>query len=118
MVADRLADQEEDPDAKPIPLRDLMAISRDAADRFGYGKHTTQTNVNVDFAAQLERAIRRSGKLADPRVIDGTAKEVSAEPPASLSAPASSPDVGRVSAGDDRKIAAVIPLPEGFRRRA
>ena len=117
MITDRLQEQEEDPDAKPIPLRDLMAISRDAADRFGYGKHTTQTNVNVDFAAQLERAIRRSGKLADPKVIEGKAKEVSAEPPQSLSAPAEPPALSRVSAGDNRLVAAVIPLPAGFRRR-
>ena len=116
MISDRLQEQDEDPEAKPIPLRDLMAISRDAADRFGYGKHTTQTNVNVDFAAQLERAIRRSGKLADPRVIDGTVKQVPAEPPASLSAPVESPS-GRAVAGDDRRIAAVIPLPAEFRRR-
>lgn len=57
-IADRLAEAEEA--GETLPVRDLLAISRDAADRFGYGKHTTQTNVNVDFAAQLERAIRRS----------------------------------------------------------
>jgi len=46
-----------------LPTRDLIAISRDAADRLGYGKHSKQTNVNVDFAAMLEKAIARSGKV-------------------------------------------------------
>jgi hypothetical protein len=43
-----------------LPTRDLMAISRDAADRTGHGKVQTNMNVNVDFAAKLEAARRRS----------------------------------------------------------
>jgi hypothetical protein len=59
-IADRLdqADEEED----ILPVRELIAISRDSADRIGYGKKQMQVNVNVDFAAQLEKAIKRSGK--------------------------------------------------------
>lgn len=63
MLADKLdaADELEE----TLPTRDLIAISRDAADRFGYGKKQTNLNVNVDFAAQLEKAIKRSGKTID-----------------------------------------------------
>ncbi len=61
MIADKL-DSAEDDDGPVIPMRELIAISRDAADRFGYGKHQTNTNVNVDFAKELEKAISRTGK--------------------------------------------------------
>ncbi len=65
-----------------LPIRDALAISRDAADRFGYGKKTTNLNVNVDFAAKLEQAHRRS-----QRVIESAA----------VSSPASTPQLaGRV----------------------
>ncbi len=50
---------------EPLPIKDLVSISRDAADRFGYGKRETRLNLNVDFASQLERAIQRSGKVID-----------------------------------------------------
>ncbi len=60
-IADRLGEAEEA--GETLPVRDLIAISRDAADRFGYGKRATQVNVNADFASLLEKAIRRSGKL-------------------------------------------------------
>jgi hypothetical protein len=49
-----------------IPLRDLSRITADRMDRFGYGKHTTSTNINVGFAARLERAIQRSRQIEDP----------------------------------------------------
>lgn len=48
-----------------LPTRELIAISRDAADRFGYGKKTTNLNVNVDFAAKLEAARARSIKVIE-----------------------------------------------------
>ena len=54
-IADRLEDSEA---SDPLPIRDLISISRDAADRLGYGKKTTQTNINIDFAARLEKAIQ------------------------------------------------------------
>ena len=41
-------------------IRELIAISADRMDRFGYGKHQTNTNINVDFAKKLEAAISRS----------------------------------------------------------
>lgn len=59
-----------DEEGELLPTRDLIAISRDAADRFGYGKKTTNLNVNVDFAAKLEAAVKRSRGEARP-VIEG-----------------------------------------------
>lgn len=63
MIADRLEDIEEE--GGKISLRDLMAISRDAADRTGLGKHTSSTNVNVEFGTSLERAIAESTKVIE-----------------------------------------------------
>lgn len=62
-IADHLADADEL--GELVPIKTALAISRDAADRFGYGKRQTNLNVNVDFAAKLEDAIRRSGKTLD-----------------------------------------------------
>ena len=56
LVEDKLADV--DPD--DVTIRELMGIHDSLADRTGYGKRSTQVNVNVDFAAQLDRAIKRS----------------------------------------------------------
>lgn len=67
---------EADEQGELLPTRDLIAISRDAADRFGYGKKQTNLNVNVDFAAKLESARQRSG-----RVIDAVANPPLAESP-------------------------------------
>ena len=52
-------------DGELLEPRVALAISRDAADRFGYGKKTTNLNVNVDFAARLERAAARSARVID-----------------------------------------------------
>lgn len=60
-----------DEEGELLPVRDLIAISRDAADRFGYGKKTTNLNVNIDFAAKLEAARKRSGRAESGKVIDG-----------------------------------------------
>jgi len=56
-----------------LPTRDLIAISRDAADRFGYGKMQKNLNVNVDFASQLEAARKRSAgsRVPPPRAVQG-----------------------------------------------
>lgn len=61
-----------------IPLKTALAIRADAADRLGYGKKQTNVNVNVDFAAQLEKARQRV------RTIEG---ELAAAPSASPSGP-------------------------------
>lgn len=47
-----------------LPTRELLAISSDRMDRFGYGKKNMNVNVNVDFAAKLEAAIARTRKVA------------------------------------------------------
>lgn len=61
-----------------LPTKDLLAISRDAADRFGHPKQkvTNNTNVNLDFASMLEKAAARSGRsnvidAAPSRVVSG-----------------------------------------------
>ena len=59
-----------------LSIRELLSISRDAADRIGLSKRSIQTNVNVDWAAALDRAIARSREL--PR--SGDLKLI--EPPA------------------------------------
>ena len=51
---------EADESGNPIPIRDLSRITADRMDRFGYGKHNTVTNVNIDFAKRLDAAIARS----------------------------------------------------------
>jgi len=54
-----------------IPLRTLLALTSDGADRAGYPKRTVATNVNISMAAQLEKARKRSDKVIDvtPKVI-------------------------------------------------
>lgn len=73
MLAEKLEEAEET--GEFLPTKDLIAISRDAADRFGYGKRQMNLNVNMDFAAELEKARSRSGKARDgattPRQIEG-----------------------------------------------
>lgn len=59
-IADQL--DQLDAEGELLPIKTALAISRDAADRFGYGKRNTQLNVNVDFAKNLEGMLRRSGK--------------------------------------------------------
>jgi hypothetical protein len=62
----------EDADER-MPVRESAKIFELSADRVGFGKHATNINVNVDFAAQLDQAIDRSrsaklvsGKLSSP----------------------------------------------------
>lgn len=71
-----------------LPLRDALAIVADRADRFGYSKRVTQTNVNIDIAVRMDKAIERSSKvLATPKQIEGRATEVITHPPASHPSP-------------------------------
>lgn len=62
LIADKLEAAETE-EGISIPTRDLIAIARDAADRTGYGKKQTNVNVNVDLAAQLEKARARSARV-------------------------------------------------------
>jgi hypothetical protein len=60
MISDQLDEAEEE--GKAIPMRNLLTIAELGLDRTGYGKMQKNLNVNVDFAAQLEAARRRSGE--------------------------------------------------------
>lgn len=67
-----------------LPTRDLLAISRDAADRTGFGKHSTQTNINVDWASKLERTIARSKRASNAKIVEGQvipSPPLAAQPP-------------------------------------
>jgi hypothetical protein len=59
-LADKLDDDDE---SEGMSVRELISISRDAADRVGLSKRSIQTNVNMDFADMLDRAIKRSGEV-------------------------------------------------------
>ena len=61
MIVDQMEKAEENGDE--IPLRTLLALEADAADRTGYPKRSMSVNVNLDFGAQLDRAVKRSEKV-------------------------------------------------------
>lgn len=67
MIAEKLEEHEENGTLPAI--REALSISRDAADRFGYGKRQTNLNINADFASMLEKARARS---AGAKTIEGT----------------------------------------------
>lgn len=69
MLHERLQDADETGEYPSI--RELLSISSDRADRFGYPKTAMNVNLNHDVAAKLDRAIERSGKT-----IDGEAKAI------------------------------------------
>ena len=74
MITDRL--EKADEEGEELPLLTLNRLSQDRADRFGYPK-TTQVEHKHDFAALLDRAIERSGKAKEVKVIESSAVEVS-----------------------------------------
>jgi DNA-binding CsgD family transcriptional regulator len=53
-----------------LPTRDLLGIAELGLDRTGYGKVNKNVNINVDFAAKLEQARRRSDELRSVRTIE------------------------------------------------
>jgi hypothetical protein len=55
-IADKLDDDEND----ELSIRELLSITRDAADRVGLSKRSIQTNISVDFAAMLDKALDRT----------------------------------------------------------
>jgi hypothetical protein len=48
-----------------LPIRDLIAIRADADDRIGFTKRATNFDIKTDFAAEMEKAMARSGKIID-----------------------------------------------------
>ena len=77
-LADKLDDDDE---SEGMSVRELISISRDAADRVGLSKRSIQTNVNLDFADMLDRAIKRSDEVL-PR--SGDLKLISSSAAATL----------------------------------
>jgi DNA-binding CsgD family transcriptional regulator len=70
-----------------LPSRDLAMFAELGLDRTGYGKQTKNVNINVDFAAKLEEARRRSERASSLRVV-GSSQPVPAIPqPAGESRP-------------------------------
>lgn len=53
-----------------LPTRELISIAADRADRFGYSKHTT-VRVEHDFAALMDKAIARSKRVSDSKIVEG-----------------------------------------------
>ena len=51
-----------DEEGELLPVKTLMALTADRADRFGYGKKTINTNINVDFAGRMERMMAKQGQ--------------------------------------------------------
>ena len=86
MIQDKLDDADEK--GEELPLLTLNRLSQDRADRFGYPK-TSQVEHKHDFAALLDRAIERSGKAREVKVIEATVVEAS-ESPREMSPPTSS----------------------------
>lgn len=68
-----------------LPTRDLLGIAELGFDRTGYGKVNKNLNVNVDFAANLEAARKRSAAAREPRQIE--ARPAPQSPSAGASAP-------------------------------
>jgi len=56
LTVDKLEDMEPD----DISFRELIMVHSDFADRTGYPKRTLAVNVNVDFAAKLDKAVERT----------------------------------------------------------
>jgi len=87
--AERMIEQKLDlaEETEELPsLRDLMALTSDRADRFGYSKKSIQRNENLDFAAMMEQIARASGKsnVIDAKPLFGNrGATVEAEIPAS-----------------------------------
>jgi len=79
-LADKLDDDDEN---EELSVRELISIARDAADRIGLSKRTIQTNVDVDFAAVLDKALSRSATVRS-----GDAKLIEARPVPDLAPPA------------------------------
>jgi len=92
-IEDRLDGDDEG--TEKISLKDLMALTSDRADRFGYSKKIVNRNENLDFAKMMEQVARASGRS---NVID--AKQQFVRQGATL-APDEIPASRLVTSGDD-----------------
>jgi transcriptional regulator with XRE-family HTH domain len=74
-----------------VPLKTALLVAADGADRLGYGKRQMNVNVNVDFAAELEKARSRVGRMINvPKGVGSASNSPAPEPssPQSAHAPA------------------------------
>lgn len=78
-ISDQIA--ELDDAGELLPIKTALAISADGADRTGYGKREVRTNINVDFAAMLEKAIKRSGKQIEGSITHPVPQVAAPHPP-------------------------------------
>src|SRR6516225_12405073 len=78
-ICDRLEEADEE-GGEPIPLPYLIKIHSEMADRIGYSKHTIKTVLNVDFATALDRAIQRSGKAHELKLVEGQVTPIGLPP--------------------------------------
>jgi len=92
-----------DGDGELLPVKTLLAITSDRADRFGYSKKTVNTNINIDFAKRLEQMAARQGKAT---TIDARTSHALVSSPQGSGVPSPSPE-------DSQFVAA----SSGFRRR-
>ena len=78
-LADKLDDDDE---SEELSVRELISISRDAADRVGLSKRTVQTNFDVNFADLLDRAIKRSEMplSGDLKLVESSSAPAAPEP--------------------------------------
>lgn len=98
-IADKLDDDEND----ELSIRELLGIARDAADRVGLSKRSIQTNIDVDFAATLDRCLQRTAQAIAP----SKTLELKPNPPTGLARPNSEKASGQI-----------VRLPSHFPRRA
>lgn len=103
----RCVERLDDPDADLIPLRSLLPITQDFADRFGYGKRSETTNKVVDFAKMMEQAQTHIG--SGP-VIDATPRSL-------LARDAASKPVGAQGSPKSPLPQAELAVGSGIRRR-
>lgn len=72
-----------------LPTRDLLGIAELGFDRTGYGKVNKNLNVNVDFAANLEAARKRTEAARSSRQIEASPLRPQSPPSVSDRPPAS-----------------------------
>ena len=71
MIGDRLEAVDETGDESHLhAIRTLLAVQDSFADRTGFPKRTVATNVNIDFASMLDKAIARSEKAREPKLVE------------------------------------------------
>lgn len=71
--------EEMDETDETMPIRTALAINEFTADRTGFGKHTTSTNLNANWSVTLEDRIRKFNKLKDgdsAKVIEAKVVEI------------------------------------------